>query len=124
MYRPLHPRQTVTITRRSTTSTEGEGAATTATVGTPVVGVEDVTGKIRRSPGGANVELALRLYTADATTIYKPRDRVTIVHRGETMADLEIEEIVGPFGSGRYDHQELLVVSRLGSSSGFNSAVA
>lgn len=122
-YRPLHPTQAATVTRLVSSSVDGQASNTETTVGTPVVGVEDVTGKLRRAPGGVDVKLALRLYTGDVATAYRPWDLVAITHRGEALK-LQIEEIVGPFGSGSRDHQELVVVSRFGAAVGVNSAVA
>lgn len=120
----LHPTQTVTITRITNVQVDGEATYSETAVGTPVAAVEEITAKLKQQPGGENVRLALRLYLEDVATAWRERDLVSLTYRGETVADLKVEQITGPFGTGRLDHVELIAVSRLGQAAGFGSAAA
>lgn len=111
----LHPEVTATATRPPV---NGDVMAAETALGTPTVAVEDVTAKIRRQPGGADVKLALRLWTEDMTT-YRPRDRFSLTHRGEAVVVLVDEPKAYPGATP--PHQQILCIQRMDQRVGLAS---
>lgn len=103
----LHEETTATATRPPV---NGDVMTAETALGTPTVAVEDVTSKIRRQPGGADVKLALRLWTEDMTA-YQPRDRFALTHRGEA-ASLLVDDAKA-YPDADPPHQQILVIQRM-----------
>ena len=60
-----------------------EKPGTPTTVGTIDCRVRDITSGVRRSPDGATVDLALRLYTNDITTQIRAKDIASLTYLGQ-----------------------------------------